>query len=100
MLESLRMTSLRKEEILEEYIVLPQGITTLGRADDNSMIIEDGTVSQNHAQIFTLQETSHIRDLGSKNGLYVNGKKTHHHIIRVGDSVQLGSYSFIVKGFE
>lgn len=97
---SLVMSALKQEEIFEQYIVLPRGAITIGRAENNSIVIEDITVSQNHAQIYTFQNTSHIKDLDSKNGVYVNGKKTHHHIIQTGDSVRLGSYSFIIEGFE
>jgi len=94
------MTALKAEPELAQSIILPQGTTTIGRAESNSMVLESTTVSLNHAQIFTLSETSHILDLDSKNGIYVNGKKTHHHILRVGDSVFIGEYILTIEGFE
>ena len=94
------MSALNAEPVLAQNIILAQGTTTIGREENNSIVLESTTVSLNHARIFTLSETSHILDLDSKNGIYVNGKKTHHHILRAGDSVVIGDYIFIIDGFE
>lgn len=67
---------------------------SLGRSHDNSLVIEDSTVSSVHAA-FTLavNGTLYITDLGSSNGTFVNGvqigmgDKT---IVRAGDQLRFG----------
>lgn len=67
---------------------------SLGRTHDNSLVIEDSTVSSVHAA-FTLAAngTLYITDLGSSNGTFVNdvqivmGDKT---IVKAGDRLRFG----------
>ncbi len=67
---------------------------SLGRGQDNALVIEDSTVSSVHAA-FTLAAngTLYITDLGSSNGTFVNGvqiamgDKT---IVRAGDQLRFG----------
>lgn len=94
------MSALREEQKLSKQVIIAQGTTTIGRGKSNLMVLPFRTVSMFHAQIITFNKTSHIMDLDSKNGIYVNGKKTHHHFLREGDSVHIGDYNFIVAGFE
>lgn len=55
--------------------VLEKPITTIGRWEDNDIVIPDRWVSRHHAQI-RREGTRHvIVDLDSKNGLFVNGKR-------------------------
>ena len=49
---------------------------TIGRHPDNDVVIDDATVSQHHAVIEQTAAGYQIRDLGSTNGLRVNGDKT------------------------
>ena len=56
-----------------ELFTLPFGETTIGRDDNCSITIDDGSVSRQHA-IFDVRETSVVlRDTGSLNGTRVNG---------------------------
>lgn len=52
-------------------------ITTIGRAPDNGIVIPDDRCSRLHAEIFFRPEDSgwFLRDLHSRNGTHVNGKK-------------------------
>ena len=54
-------------------IRLAEGISVMGRASDNAVVIEDGGVSRQHAAIRVDSGTAWIEDLGSKNGTRVNG---------------------------
>ncbi|MBV8301803.1 MAG: ATP-binding cassette domain-containing protein [Candidatus Dormibacteraeota bacterium] len=48
---------------------------TIGRAADNNVVIADPTVSRHHAELVRLAGSAfEIRDLGSHNGTYVNGR--------------------------
>lgn len=48
---------------------------TIGRKDDNAIIISDQHVSGNHAKIIVRNDSLFIEDLNSTNGTYLNGSK-------------------------
>ena len=48
---------------------------TIGRKDDNSIVISDQHISGNHANIIVRNDSLFIEDLNSTNGTYLNGKK-------------------------
>jgi pSer/pThr/pTyr-binding forkhead associated (FHA) protein len=54
----------------------------------------DGAVSGKHAGIAVDGDKFEIVDLGSKNGVLVNGKKTARRFLRNGDIITLGMTEF------
>ena len=48
---------------------------TIGRNTDNNIVINDPSVSRNHAQLSKQSNTYFIKDLGSSNGTFINGKR-------------------------
>ncbi|MBM7869432.1 hypothetical protein JOC70_000901 [Clostridium pascui] len=56
------------------YEIKP-GESHIGRSDENDIILEDMYVSGNHAIIKQQEDKMYIYDLGSKNGVFVNGDK-------------------------
>jgi two-component system, cell cycle response regulator len=69
--------------------------TSLGRSGESSFQISDITVSRDHAVVMTDETgTVQIRDEGSTNGTFLNGKRIHaHRLVDLadGDRVQLGT---------
>ncbi|KUI43940.1 peptide-binding protein [Mycobacterium sp. IS-1590] len=65
---------------------------TLGKASTNAVSLEhDETVSRLHAVLENLGFAWSIRDLGSRNGTYLNGERiTAERVLRSGDEVRLG----------
>lgn len=53
--------------------------------------ILDQGVSRRHAEVFRIGEMFFIRDLGSRNGTFVNEEKISEELLRVGDEVKIGS---------
>jgi len=53
--------------------------------------ILDQGVSRRHAEIFRIGEMYFIRDLGSRNGTFVNEEKVTEELLRVGDEIKIGS---------
>jgi len=51
------------------------GVTLIGRSQDNHICIPDKSVSRKHGEIFFENGEFYIRDLGSKNGIRVDGKR-------------------------
>lgn len=65
---------------------------TLGRGRRNLLQIEDSSISRHHAQ-FLVQPDQQVRviDLGSSNGIKVNGKRVHEQILKHKDIVIIGA---------
>lgn len=62
----------------------------VGRDPSCDVTHEDDLVSRRHAEFVTSADTVTVRDLGSRNGIYVNGLKTAERPIYPGDVVQIG----------
>jgi phosphatidylserine/phosphatidylglycerophosphate/cardiolipin synthase-like enzyme len=54
---------------------LRQGKTSVGRSDDNDIIVPDPQVSRYHAQITLNEEDCTVTDLASGNGTFINGER-------------------------
>ncbi len=58
-----------------EFVVLSDSGMSMGRGTDNDVIIADDSVSRLHAVLEARSGGFSIRDLGSRNGTYVNGER-------------------------
>jgi len=65
---------------------LENGTTTIGRQENNNIIINDLAVSKQHARI-NWEENYFLTDLRSSNGTFVNGKKILHSKLSEGDII-------------
>lgn len=64
--------------------------TTIGRWEDNDIVVDDRWVSRYHARIRREEDHYVIEDLGSKNGTFVNGRRTSEPLVLSdGDQVQV-----------
>jgi hypothetical protein len=66
------------------------GRLLLGRAPDCHLVFADDTVSRRHAELRYAEGRWMLRDLGSSNGTWVNGRRVMHAEVAPGDDVQLG----------
>jgi two-component system, cell cycle response regulator len=63
----------------------------LGRGRDANVSIDDVGISRKHARVVRTDERRHIlEDLGSANGVFVNGRRVQRADLANGDRVQLG----------
>lgn len=68
-----------------------QGTYLIGRAEDCDLRLSGPTVSRYHCEITYTGHATIVRDLGSKNGTYVNGKRVFGpRVLTVGDQIQVG----------
>ncbi len=67
---------------------------TIGRAADNDIQVEARFVSRYHAAVTAGPSQTVIEDLGSTNGLLVNGRRVARHMLRDGDVVRIGKSRF------
>jgi len=78
--------------ILEGKVIdITEERVTIGRALDNVMRLEDGTISHHHAMLITENGEFKLRDLNSTNGTRINGARIVESKLNNGDQVRLGS---------
>lgn len=65
-------------------------IVNIGSGPENGIRLMDGSISGKHAGVAIDDTKFEIVDLGSKNGVLVNGKKTPRRFLRNGDVITLG----------
>ena len=68
--------------------------TTIGRAADSGIFLDDVTVSRKHATINFDQEFS-FTDSGSLNGSYLNNERATTSVLRSGDEIQIGKFHLV-----
>ena len=66
----------------------------MGRGPGVDVAVEDPTVSQEHATLEFSGDGFRIRDLGSTNGISVNGSPTQASDLKHGDRFQIGDVEF------
>ena len=71
---------------------------TIGSQEDNSLVIAENHVSRHHAVAFKASDGWHLYDLGSTNGVLVNGQRIAHAVIGVQDKVTLGHHAVVDVG--
>lgn len=68
---------------------------TVGRIPDNSIQLDDFTVSRQHAVLVKQGGAWLVRDLGSLNGTYVNAERVEESVLQHGDEVQIGRFRLV-----
>jgi Protein of unknown function (DUF3662)/FHA domain len=76
--------------------VLDRPSTTIGRAPECDITIDDPGISRTHARI-DLDAQPVVVDLGSTNGTWVDGRRVHQAELHDGVSLALGSTTFVVR---
>ena len=75
----------------QEVVVPLIGLITLGRDDDNDVVIDDERISRHHAELVTHADGRiEVHDLGSTAGTFVNDRPVRSHTIRRGDRLAFG----------
>jgi signal transduction histidine kinase len=70
---------------------LVEPVVTVGRHSSNTVILHDIQVSRRHLELRATEGgTHHLRDLGSGNGTWVNGRAVLETLLRNGDTITLG----------
>jgi diguanylate cyclase (GGDEF)-like protein len=78
-----------------KYSVIAEGEMTIGRDAKNGIVLDLDNVSRRHASIATRGNRSFVKDLGSTNGTYLNGKELLEETpLRSGDNIKIGGCIF------
>ncbi|HEX4349182.1 MAG TPA: FHA domain-containing protein [Verrucomicrobiae bacterium] len=86
---------------MSKLVILNQGMagrtfdlnierTTVGRVEDNTLQIADGSVSSHHAEILLRGTDIVVRDLGSTNGTFINNEKITETVLKPGQTLRFG----------
>jgi pSer/pThr/pTyr-binding forkhead associated (FHA) protein len=67
---------------------------TIGRSPDADIILLDDKVSRVHCGIRLWDGEFYIKDLKSKNGTFVNGRRVEVAKLKASDVIKVGSYTF------
>lgn len=70
---------------------LEAAVISIGRADDNLLVLDDASVSGHHAEIEQTEKGLVLRDLGSTNGTKVNDLPVTEAVLNDGDAICFGS---------
>lgn len=78
----------------QEERVIDREHTTIGRAHDCDLVIDDGIVSRYHLRIICILGDCFLEDLNSANGTLVNNRLTKKCPLEHGDIIAIGTHEF------
>ena len=87
------------KQVIKEVPFL-KGSVTIGRQDDNTIIIDNLAVSSYHARIDKTGDDFILTDLQSTNGTFVNDQKVTSHKLRHGDNIVIGKHVILFVATE
>jgi ABC transport system ATP-binding/permease protein len=73
----------------------PAGSATIGRANDNDIVIQDVLASRHHAFLVESPLGTEIRDANSVNGTFVNGVRVGSAVLNEGDVITIGNIDLV-----
>ena len=88
---------LLKNDGSHKFFSLPSSVTVIGRRHSCDLCIPLMSVSKRHCQLNFDEGVLRIRDLGSRNGTYLNGKRIDEAVVQAGDSIKIGPLTFVLQ---
>jgi ABC-type multidrug transport system ATPase subunit/pSer/pThr/pTyr-binding forkhead associated (FHA) protein len=90
------------QELVPEIHPIPLGAKTItiGRASDNTVVLNHPQVSGHHARLEQVPGGYRIVDQGSTNHVYVNAQQINSQLLKPGDEVRIGPFKLIYTGTQ
>lgn len=76
---------------------LPSSVTVIGRRQDCDLCVPLMVISRRHCELNQDQDQLKLRDLGSRNGTFVNGRRVEETQLNPGDEIQIGPVKFGIQ---
>ena len=83
--------------LASQTMQLTEEVTTLGSVAGNTVVLADPAVSRKHAGIRRVDGGYELADLGSTNGIYINGRKLPKKMLEQGDIIRIGNTEAVFK---
>src|SRR6266702_1571904 len=90
------------QDIVPEIRPIPLGtpVITLGRQENNMVVLNHPQVSGYHARLEQVQGGYRIVDLGSTNHVYVNAQQIREQLLKPGDEIRIGPFLLTYTGTQ
>jgi hypothetical protein len=79
-------------------ILLIAGCNRLGREGENDILLPHASVSRQHCEVWLTDDAVLVRDLGSRNGTFVEGARVEEAQIFNGQTLRVGDVELLVAG--
>ena len=83
--------------LVGQTVNLDRDVTTIGSVAGNTVLLTDTGVSRKHIGIKRVDGGYELADLGSTNGVYVNGEKVARRKLEVGDVIRVGTTEIVFR---
>ena len=97
----LRVVATKNQALVVEQVLSLQRVTSLGRAPENNIVLDDEATSAQHACLYQKDGVWWLEDLGSRNGTRLNelplSKPTS---LAHGDLIEIGNNKFRLEMVE
>jgi pSer/pThr/pTyr-binding forkhead associated (FHA) protein len=89
-----------QDKVKKKYTIASGGELTIGRQSTNKIVIDNLSVSGQHAKITQGNDGLFVRDLGSTNGTFVNNEKVTKCRLAHQDWITIGNHMLLVDIYE
>jgi len=86
-----------KKDGSQKAFSVASGTTIIGRRHDCDLCVPLMVVSKRHCQLNQNKEAVKIRDLDSRNGTFLNGKRIEETTVQPGDYIRIGPLTFLLQ---
>ncbi len=97
---STRLLSRPLPAVATDRARLRDGVLTIGRGEDNDLVVPDPSVSRHHAVVNSDAEGLKLTDLRSTNGTRVNGQIVRSARLSPGDQIGVGPHVVVIDAEE
>ena len=80
-----------------QEILLDVSAVTIGRSPEHDVSLKADGISRNHAKFFPGDAAWGVEDMGSTNGVLVNGSKAHQAWLKPGDQIVIGTVQYVYE---
>jgi len=80
-----------------QIVSLKEEVTTIGSVAGNTVVLSDPAVSRKHIGIRRVNGKYELADLGSTNGVYVNGHRMAKKLLEAGDIMRVGNTEMVFR---
>lgn len=83
-----------------QEILLDAGAVTIGRSPEHDVSLKADGISRNHAKFFPGDGAWGVEDMGSTNGVLVNGAKGQQAWLKPGDLIVVGTVQYVFEHLQ